>query len=324
MIMNVNRTVAMCLATFFLLSVVLGAPSNVAAAKPDPSPPVTYTAPITLYWLSKAKVPEAVEYVKYIDAETILQAENIAQYERVEKINKIYQEIRYASLNDFIETGRYTNVVDLGCGVSPRCLYAAARGINYVGTDLTDVVNVLEVYAPNFISADNRKYVKFRVADAADRKEMLAASKGLDGKICIVEEGLLMYLSRDRQKAMLENIRDMLKKNGGCFVTSDFVAGEVFMSINRTLYGDETARIIGRETQKLYEGISEIIFNDTMFKSQEEAVKFIESAGLKVEMRPLFQSAPDIRSIRDLNDSDIARINEMMQEKLLWVMTVAD
>ena len=324
MIMNVKRTVAICLATFFMLSVMFGAPSNVAAAKPDPSPPVTYTAPITLYWLSKAKVPEAVEYVKYIDAERILQAENIAQYERVEKINKIYQEIRYASLNDFIESEHYTNVVDLGCGVSPRCMYTAARGINYVGTDLKDVVNILEVYAPNFISQDNRKYVSFRVADAASKKEMLDASKGLDGQICIVEEGLLMYLSHDRQKAMLENIRDMLKKNGGCFVTSDFVAGEVFMSINRTIYGDEDALTIGKETQKLYENLSEIIFNDTMFKSQEEAVKFIESAGLKVEMRPLFQSAPDIRSIRDLNDRDIARINEMMQQKLLWVMTVAD
>ena len=48
------------------------------AAKTESAPAVTYTAPITLYWLSKAGVPEAVEYVKYINAEKILKPENIS------------------------------------------------------------------------------------------------------------------------------------------------------------------------------------------------------------------------------------------------------
>ena len=89
--------------------------SKADAARPKPSSAVVYTAPMTLYWLSKAGVPEAVEYVQYIDAERIIKPENISQYERVEKINKIYQEIRYSSLNDFILSKGYKNVMDLGC-----------------------------------------------------------------------------------------------------------------------------------------------------------------------------------------------------------------
>ena len=200
----------------------------------------------------------------------------------------------------------------------------ANKGINYVGTDLKDVVNVLNIYAPNFLKDDMKKYVNFVVADASNHTEMMKAAKDFKGKVCIVEEGLLMYLSHDQQKAMLENIRDILKKHGGCFVTSDFVAGEVFMSSNRTIYGDEDALIIGKETQKLYEDISETLFNDTMFKSKEEAIKFIEDAGLKVEMQPIFRNKPDIRSIRDLNNRDIEAINAMTQQKLLWVITVND
>ena len=232
--MVMKKAVAICIMTLLMLC------SLASAAKPEPSSAVSYTAPITLYWLAKAGVPEAVEYVKYIDAEKIIKSENISQYERVEKVNKIYQEIRYASLNDFIESEGYTNVMDLGCGVSPRCLYMANKGINYVGTDLEDVVKVLNIYAPNFLSEDMRRYVNFFVADAASRSEMMKAAKGFDGKVCIVEEGLWMYLSHDKQKAMLKSIRDILKKNGGCFVTSDFVAGEIFMSINRTIYGSKT------------------------------------------------------------------------------------
>ena len=306
-----------------LVVVLLLCFSSVAfAAKPKPSSDVSYTAPITLYWLAKAGVPEAVEYVQYIDAEKILKPESISQYERVERINKINQEIRYASLNDFIESENYTNVMDLGCGVSPRCLYSARRGINYVGTDLEDVVGVLNFYAPNFVKDDMRKYIRFAVADAANHEEMMNAAKGLDGKVCIVEDGLLMYLSREQQKAMLENIRDILKEHGGAFVTSDFVAGKIFMSVNRTIYGDEDALVVAKETQRVFEDLSHVFFSETVFKTEEEAVKFIEDAGLKVEMRPVFSGTPNIISIRDLNTRDIESVNAMMQQKYLWVITV--
>ena len=324
-IIMIKKVIVVCLMTFFMVGLLFNFTSKSSAAKPEPAPAVTYTAPITLYWLAKAGVPEAVEYVKYIDAEKILKSEHISQYERVEKVNKIYQEIRYSSLNDFIESEHYTNVMDLGCGVSPRCLYMANKGINYVGTDLKEVVDILNIYAPNFLNEDVRKYVNFFVADAASHSDMMKAASGFNGKICIVEEGLWMYLSHDKQKVMLKSIRDILKKNGGCFVTSDFVAGKIFMSINRTIYGEKNAVIIGKETQKLYEDVSEILFNDTMFKTTEEAVKFIEDAGLKVEMRPIFMNKPDIRSIRDLTDRDIEAINAMtQQQKLLWVITVDD
>ena len=319
--MIVRKAIYYCIVTFLVVNLLSSFVTRASAAKPEPSSAVSYTAPITLYWLAKAGVPEAVEYVQYIDAEKILKSENISQYERVERINRIYQEIRYTSLNDFIESENYTNIMDLGCGVSPRCLYCARKGINYVGTDLSDVVEVLNFYAPNFVKDDMRKYIRFAVADATNRGEMINAAKSLDGKICIVEEGLLMYLSRDQQKAMLENIRDILKKNGGVFVTSDFVAGDIFMSINRTIYGDEDALVVAKETQKVYEDLSKVFFNDTVFKTKEEAVKFIEEVGLKVEMRPIFTGTPNIISIRDLNNRDIENINALMQQKLLWVIT---
>ena len=322
--MSVKKFMSVYLMIFILTGFMFNFSSKTSAAKPESTSSVSYTAPISLYWLSKAQIPEAVEYVKYIDAERILKPEKILQYERVEKINKIYHEIRYNSLNDFFMSENYSNVMDLGCGVSPRCLYTARRKINYVGVELEDVVEVLNIYAPNFLTDDTKKYVRFVTSDVADKKAMMNAAKNLDGKICIVEEDLLPYLPRDKQKAMLENIRDILKEHGGCFVTSDFVAGEIFMSANKTIYGDADALIIAKETQKVYEDISAILFNDTMFKSTNEAIKFVEDCGLKVELRPIFNSTPDIRSIRDLNNRDIEKINAMTRQKLLWVITVDD
>lgn len=317
-----KKFISVCLGIFFILGLMFNFSEKTFAARPKPNSAVSYTAPLSLYWLSKSGVPEAVEYVKYIDAESILKPENISQYERVEKVNKIYHEIRYTSLNDFIESENYSNVMDLGCGVSPRCLFTAKKNINYVGVELPDVVDVLNIYAPNFLNDDAKKFVHFVAADVANKNEMNNAAKNFDGKICIVEEDLLMYLPREKQKAMLENIRDILKKYGGCFVTSDFVSGEIFMSSSKIIYGDEDALTIAKETQKVYENVSEILFNDTMFKSEEEAINFVESCGLKVELRPVLKNISDIKSIRDLNNHDISAINnDMTQKKLLWVIT---
>ena len=315
--MFIRKTFFFCM----ILSLLFILPLQTFAAKPVPNSAVSYTAPISLYWLSKAKVPEAVEYVKYIDAESILKPENISQYERVEKVNKIYHEIRYTSLNDFILSENYSNVMDLGCGISPRCLFTAENKINYVGVELPDVVEMLNVYAPNFLNDDAKKFVRFVAADVADRNGMMNAAKNFDGEICIVEEDLLAYLPREKQKAMLENIRDILKEHGGCFVTSDFVAGEIFMSSDRIIYGDEDALTIAKETQKVYENLSQILFNDTMFKSADEAINFVESCGLKVELRPVLKNISDIRSVRDLNNRDISAINDVTSQKLLWVIT---
>ena len=315
--MFIRKTFFFCM----ILSLLFILPLQTFAAKPVPNSAVSYTAPISLYWLSKAKVPEAVEYVKYIDAESILKPENISQYERVEKVNKIYHEIRYTSLNDFILSENYSNVMDLGCGISPRCLFTAENKINYVGVELPDVVEMLNVYAPNFLNDDAKKFVRFVAADVADRNGMMNAAKNFDGEICIVEEDLLAYLPREKQKAMLENIRDILKEHGGCFVTSDFVAGEIFMSSDRIIYGDEDALTIAKETQKVYENLSQILFNDTMFKSADEAINFVESCGLKVELRPVLKNISDVRSIRDLNNRDISAINDVTSQKLLWVIT---
>lgn len=46
-----------------------------SAERPKSSSSVVYIAPVSLYWLSKAGVPEAVEYVQYIDAEKIVKPE---------------------------------------------------------------------------------------------------------------------------------------------------------------------------------------------------------------------------------------------------------
>ena len=283
---------------------------------------VSYTAPITLTWLSKSGVPEAVEFIGNLKADAIIKPKEMKDYERVEKANSVYQEIRYASLNDFIATEGYTTIIDLGCGVSPRGIYMARNGIDYIGVELETVVQTLEQYTPIFLTDEEEKHIKFVAADVTDKNAMLKAAENISGKVCIVVENLTIYLSIEQQKAMLENIREILKIHGGCFITSDHLSDEIFFGVTNAIYSKKTSEEIFEQTVKLYENTSEVDFFDTYFDTPKEAMDFIKMQGFKVEKRPLFTKSHDLYSVKNLNDRQIKQIRKFMDKKLLWVMTV--
>lgn len=283
---------------------------------------VSYTAPITLHWLAKAGVPEAVEFIGNLSAKNILDQTPIKDKERVERANAVYQEIRYSSLNDFIAANGYTNVMDLGCGVSSRGIFMARKGVNYIGVELEAVKEAIEEYTPIFLTEEENKNIHFATADVTDRDAMLKAAENATGKICIISENLSLYLSMERQKAMLDNIREILKIHGGCYVTSDHLADVIFMDCAETIYSKKTAETILDESAKIYENTSEMDFSNTFFDTPKEAKDFIQAQGLKVEERPLFTKPQDLYSIKSLNDKQIKKVKKFMNKKLLWVMTV--
>jgi len=282
---------------------------------------VSYTAPITLHWLAKAGVPEAVEFIGNLSAQNILNQTPINDKERVERANAVYQEIRYASLNSFIAEEGYTTIMDLGCGVSPRGIFMTRKGIDYIGVELEAVTQTLEEYTPMFLTDEQLNHIHFATADVTDRKAMLKAVENSPGKVCIITENLTNYLSMEQQKAMLENIREILKIHGGCFVTSDHLADEIFMESTSAIYGKKSAESILDESAKIYENTAEINFSDTFFDTPKEAMEFIKEQGFKIEVRPLFTKPQDLYSIRSLNDKQIKKIKNFMTKKLLWVMT---
>ena len=305
----------------FLCATFLGNFSQKVKADEPEFQAVNYTSPITLQWLAKAGIPEAVEFIGNLSADAIIKPEGFKDYARVEKANSIYQELRYTSINDFIESQGYTTVVDLGCGVSPRGIYMARKGIKYIGVELEPVVQVLEEYTPMFLTEAEQKNIHFAVADVTDRDAMLKAVENAPGKVCIVMDNLSLYISLERQKAMLENIHEILKIHGGCFVTSDHLADEILMGATSAVYGKKNAAEIFDNTVKLYENTSEMNFSDTFFDTPKEAMEFHKENGFNVEERPLFSKTPALYSLKSLNDKQTKNILNFTKKKMLWVMT---
>ncbi len=286
---------------------------------------VSYTAPITLHWLAKANVPEAVEFLGGLSAEDILNKHRIMNPARVQKANAVHQELCYTALNEYIDDAEYTTIVDLGCGVSPRGIKMVRDGKDYIGVELEAVTRAIESYTPLFLNDREIEHISFATADVTDREAMLAAVSNVQGKICIVEQGLAIFLTREQQKAMLENIHEMLRIHGGCFITTDYTTGEIFYEGATALYGREAAFGISHSTVKIYSDVANTDFAMSVFDTHEEAISFIKAQGFKVEKRPLFTDSKQfLYSVQDLSDAQIKKLRKVFKKKLLWVMTIDD
>ena len=289
----------------------------------DSMRPVSYTAYTSLYWLREAGVPEAAEFSNAIgDNKVSLTKNAIPNYDELAPVNKLYIEMRYAALNEYITGNNYQNNFDIACGFAPRSIAMARQGRNFVGTDFKPSITEVSSIVPECVPAKQQKRISYIVADATDGAGMMRAADKLDGRICITMDGLMMYLSRQEQAAVLQSIREILKKHGGAYVTSDFSAREFVKASAMVVYDDTDAQRIYRNSAEMYEKTASADFDKAFFSNAEEAVQFIEAQGLKVKRIPLVQSPVSIYSAKAFDLEQYQKLNGLKNELFLWEITV--
>lgn len=283
---------------------------------------VEYSAQVKLQWLAAAGIPEAQDFIKRINKPNFFNKDNLKDFDRIEKVNGVYQEISYASVNNFIRLNGYDNVFDIACSYSPRVVNITKNGGNYVGAELAAVAFAADGLAKQTI--DKKYYNKFsyEIVPVEDEIAMLAASDKLKGKICIVENGLMIYLTKDRIDGMFRNIKKILESHGGCMITTDFVMKKYFTDTAATIYGNENAKILYDETKTLYEKVLEDNVTDDHFKSEKQAIDYLNSIGLQVEQVSLLPSDYSLYSYKNLTNEQVEKLKGLVGKKYLWVITV--
>ena len=277
------------IARFLTLAAILCAVwTSVCAA--EAMPPVSYTAYTSLYWLWEAGVPEAAEFSEAIGGEKVsLSKDSAPHYEELAPVNKLYIEMRYAALNEYIAGNRYQNVLDVACGFAPRSIAVARQGRMFVGTDFAPSIAEIRTVLPDCLSRKQQKRVHYAIADAKDQVGMMRAADRLEGPVCITMDGLMMYLTREEQATVLKNIKAILEKHGGA-----------------------------------YEKTANVDFDKAFFADADEAQTFIESQGLKVKRIPLFQRPVALQSAKDFNFGQYQKLESLKNELFLWEITVGN
>ena len=283
---------------------------------------VSYSAQVKLQWLATTGDPDAQRILKELGKVNIYSNKNLRDYNRMEKINSIYQELCYETTVEYVRNHDYKNVLDVGGGYSPRAVVFANEGRKYYSAELAAVAVSASSIMDNILDKKARGNVTYDEVLVEDSDAFMKAADTFDGKICIVEQGLMIYLDQDRLADYYENISKVLKKHGGCFITSDLETRTMFKDIVAAIYGEDQVELIYAETKDMYEELFDSLLNEENFDYQLEATEYAEKElGLRIEKVPLLTDTSKLDCLKGLSDAQAEKIKQICAKNYLWVIT---
>ena len=282
---------------------------------------VEYSAQVKLQWLAAAGIPEAQKFLKLINRPVFFNAGNLNDFERIELTNALYQELNYAAAIEFVRQNDRRNVFDLACSLSPRAMVLGDEDRKVIVGELQTVCLIGDWCLEEFGSKRAIKNVEYLAFWLQDKEGMMSAADKLEGEICIIEQGVMIYLADDVRAQMYENIRDVLKKHGGCLITSDFCQKKYFTDVAAAIYGDAQAPTLYNETKAMYEKVFGDKISDETLQDEKEAMDFLKTHGLVARKVPLFSAPPILNISRKLTPAQLQKVNALAAKNYLWVIT---
>lgn len=283
---------------------------------------VSDTAYLTLYWLSISgnEKAELLYNRANVDFTDFLSRDE--DFEKIKAANREYQKLRHDSLNDYVFDNRYKAVIDIACGYSPRGLELSEAGIAYVGCDFKSVTDSMKSLTADCITGEQKQYLSYKVTDVTEREQMISAAEDITEPVCIMTEGLFMYLDKEGSEKALNNIALILKSKGGCFITQDFSTKSFVTETAEAMYPHE-GQTIYNEAASIYKATSDDIMNTEFGAEIGEIEAMIKKAGLCFKRVSLFAETPTVNS-PNLTAEQQKRLQKVMKKKFMWVITAAE
>ncbi len=281
---------------------------------------VEYSAQVKLQWLSEAGIPEAKKFLKLINRPVFFNETNLNDFERIKLVNSLYQELNFAAAMQYVREKNYRNVFDLACSISPRAMILGDEGRKVVVGELQTVC-LLGDWCIDEFGNKAKKNVDYDAFWLQDGSAMMASADKLKGEICIIEQGVMIYLTADIRDKTFDNIRNVLKKHGGCLITSDFCQKRYFKAAAAALYGEDQALTLYNETKDMYEKVFDDKLADNDLQDEREAMDYLNAHGLRAEKIPLFRTTPKLYISDKLTPEQLQRVNKLAAKEYLWVIT---
>lgn len=280
---------------------------------------VEYSAQVKLQWLSAAGIPEAQKFLKILGRPVFFTKNNLDDFERLQLTNSLYQELNMNAAMQYVRENNYTNVMDLACSLSPRAMILGDEGRKVIVGELSAVCLIGDWFIDEF-GKKAKKNVVYDAFYIEDGKSMMKSADRVKGKLCIIEQGVLIYLDKEKRAKMFDNIRDVLKKHGGCMITSDFNQKEYFTNTAAALFGEQNAPMLYDETKAMYEKVLDDKIADDVLQDEQEAMEFLKAHGLTARKVPLFNTLPKLYISDKLTPKQLQAINELAKKNYLWVI----
>ena len=226
-----------------------------------------------------------------------------------------FLEARYKCIGSQLQQEGFNNVLEVAAGIAPRGFdMARDPAVTYVDTDLHGMLDERKKLLASIDAGSlQRKNHHHHPVNALSLDDLTAAARHLRGKpFAVVHEGLLPYLVRAEKQVMVRNLHAILKAHQGIYVTPDVSTKARYQSMI-----DSNPSIVA-----LFAALSGVTARNMIenaFEDWDDAVRFFEEAGFRIDRRPYFDDTYELSAIARLK-ADPEKVMAMIRPREVWVM----
>ncbi len=239
----------------------------------------------TAWGVAYARTLSDIPYAKEVFAEfekLVNQTEKDTDYMESARRSRMepFFEARFKLTNRLLKNDAAKQILEIAAGLSPRGLAMAKTEptLQYVELDLPEMARLKKDIAARLAKNGTATppNLSFKEGDALDKNSLLAAVHDFKNKpIAVINEGLMRYLSFEQKARYADNVRLLLEKFGGVWITPD-----ITISIGT---GSQHSIERIREIREL----ADIDVGKNYFRDERQARMFFEDLGFNVERHSL-------------------------------------
>jgi len=245
---------------------------------------ISPTAKIAAYFRSLSDIPFSKEIAGAIQAEQAARQMLGDKLPVMAKFQAPLIEARYKTINAVLKNSEPEVILEFACGLLPRGLEFMQSDIDYIGTDLPDLVSESSSILSDIASRSGflKEKLRFQPCNVLNKDEVNSAVSIFKGKkIAVCNEGLLMYLNMNEKAIMAENVREVLQGSDGTWITTDIVTRDSRKDLFESLKSSQNAFV-----KSVFGVISSQVGRDITgndFANEAEAFDFYKNLGFKIE-----------------------------------------
>lgn len=227
-------------------------------------------------------------------------------------------EILYTSTNVRIEQENHPVIFDLACGYSPRAYKMIPKGYSYIGGDLSNVVEDIQEQLSKQEGYEEL-LKKYCCVDVTDQNAMVQATKGKQGEMTIVTQGLLTYLNAEQKHLLCQSVHALLKERGGCWLIPDASSDCMLKNTFKAIMGNSIL------VEQIYGVLDKMIHRNRdqiNWKSTEEMVNGLIEEGFVVEVLPLWNENLEMKCLTKLKEEQAQSLIEAWKQMHSLKVTV--
>ncbi|MFA7253392.1 MAG: class I SAM-dependent methyltransferase [Patescibacteria group bacterium] len=267
------------------------------------------TAILTAYPRTLTDIPYAKEVFN------VLNKDKIPSNLIVDKL-AVELEARYKLISKLLEESNINQILELASGYSTRGLDLTVRNdqMSYVELDLPQVGDKKIEILKTFTTIPKNLHVIS--GNALNKEDVDKCEQYFDeeSQIAIANEGLLRYLNFDEKKHVATNIRNLLSKHGGLWITCD--------ATPRKFIANQDANL--PDFNKSLSKISDRNNASWRFSNIGHVKEFFDEIGFAIEsVHPLSEVKEELTSPKTL-DLNARQVDDLLKDAIVVVMKVKE